>query len=117
MDLEDVDAFVAGLDGCRQRRVDGRTGWYVDGLLVVRPDAPGTLLIRVGPSLRERLLAAHPDTFGVPPAWEAHEKVQADLTGDADAILAAIRLAWERQRVARRDAEARGRPQEIRRVD
>jgi len=105
MDVEEVDAFVAGLDGCRRRRADGRTGWYVDGLLVVRPDAPGTILVRVDSAQREQLLARHPETFGVPPKWEAHEKVQATLDGDADAIREAITMAWERQRTARAEEE------------
>lgn len=101
MDLADVEEFAAGLDGCRQRRADGRVGWYVDGLLVVRPDEPGTILIRVDTSQRETLLTAYPETFGVPPRWEAHEKVQANLDGDPQAIRSAIRMSWERQRHAR----------------
>lgn len=102
MDLEDVDIYLAGLDGIRRRRVEGRTAWYVDGLLMARTDAPGTLLVRMARSERGPLLAAHPDTFGVPPRWEAHDKLQADLDGDADAIREALRLTWERQRRARR---------------
>ncbi|AQP47910.1 hypothetical protein BW730_10805 [Tessaracoccus aquimaris] len=98
MELDDVDAFAAQLEGCRQRRIDGRVGWYVNGLLVVRPETDRTILIRLDPTQRESMLAAHPDTFGVPPAWEAHEKVQANLDGDADAIRTAIKMAWERQR-------------------
>lgn len=102
MDLEDVDSFLTGLDGVRRRRVDGRTAWYVDGLLVARTDAPGTLLVRVARSGRGPLLVAHPGTFGVPPRWDAHDKLQADLDGDADAIREALHLAWDRQRRARR---------------
>ncbi len=101
MTLDDVEAFLATLAGCRARRVDGRRGWYVDGLLVARTDAPGTLLVRVGGTDRERLVTDHPDTFGVPPAWEAHTKVQADLSGDRAALEEALRLAWQRQRAAR----------------
>lgn len=102
MDLEDVDSFLTGLDGVRRRRVDARTAWYVDGLLVARTDAPGTLLVRVARSERVPLLAAHPGSFGVPPRWEAHDKIQADLDGDTEALRRALRLAWERQRRARR---------------
>lgn len=101
MDLDELDSFVGGLEGCRKLRKSGRAGWYVDGLLVVRPDTPGTILIRVDRIRRERLLADHPETFGVPPRWEAHDKVQADLSGDAAAIRSAITLAWNRQRRAR----------------
>ncbi|WP_040164942.1 MmcQ/YjbR family DNA-binding protein [Microbacterium gorillae] len=101
MNLDDVAAFAGSLDGCRRRRAAGRVGWYVDGLLVVRPDEPGTILIRVDRAQRDALLTANPDTFGVPPHWETHEKVQASLDGDADAIRSAIRLSWDRQRRAR----------------
>jgi hypothetical protein len=101
MTLDDVDATLGALDGVRRRRVDRRVAWYVDGLLVAREDSPGTLLVRLGGTDRERLVETHPKTFGVPPRWEAHLKVQADLSGDADAIRAALHLAWERQRAAR----------------
>ena len=59
---------------------------------------PGELLVRAGFADRERLLAAHPTTFGVPPLYEKHMKVQVLLDGDAKAIREAIRLAWEMQR-------------------
>ena len=101
MTLEEVNATLTALEGCRRRRVARRTAWYVDGLLVAREDAPGTLLVRLGGSDREHLVTAHPKTFGVPPSWEAHLKVQVDLSGDVDTIRAALHLAWERQRAAR----------------
>lgn len=100
MTLDAVDATLATLEGVRRRRVDGRTAWYVGSLLVAREDSPGTLMVRLGGTDRERLVDTHPTTFGVPPRWEAHLKVQADLSGDADAIRAALHLAWERQRAA-----------------
>jgi hypothetical protein len=99
--LDDVDVYLSTLEGCRPRRSGGRRAWYVDGLLVARSDEPGTLLVRLGGHDREQLVSAHPDTFGVPPRWEAHTKVQVDLAGDADAVRRALRLAWERQRTAR----------------
>lgn len=102
MDLEDVDSYLTGLDGIRRRRADGRTTWSVDGLLVARTDAPGTLVVRAARSQRGPLLTAHPDTSGVPPRWEAHDKIQADLNGDAEAIRRALHLDWDRQRHARR---------------
>jgi len=104
MTLEDADAYLGSLDGCRARKVDGRRAWYVHGLLVAREDAPGTLLVRLGGAERERLVTAYPETFGIPPRWEAHTKVQADLSGDADAVRAALLRAWEGQRAARRPA-------------
>ncbi|WP_020145679.1 hypothetical protein [Terracoccus sp. 273MFTsu3.1] len=101
MTLDDVDEYLRTLDGVRTRRTDGRRAWYVDGLLVARADAAGTLLVRLGGRDREQLVSAHPGTFGVPPRWEAHAKLQADLAGDDDAVRRSLRLAWERQRSAR----------------
>jgi hypothetical protein len=98
MTLDDVHEFAASLAGCKRKGHPGRVAWYVDDRLVVRQDEPGTVMVRVGFEDREQLLAAHPDTFGVPPRWEAHQKVQAELDGDADAIREAIRLAWAAQR-------------------
>lgn len=98
MDVEQIDAFATSLAGCRRKGHPGRVAWYVRDRLVVREDEPGTVLVRVGFEDRERLLTACPETFGVPPRWEAHMKVQADLDGDADAIREAVRLAWEMQR-------------------
>ena len=96
----EIEAVLAGLDGCRRRRSGRRTGWYVSGLLVARPDTPGTMLIRITRAEREPLVTAQPETFGVPPRWEAHDKVQAQLDGDRASIDAAIRMAWDRQRRA-----------------
>jgi hypothetical protein len=98
MRLEEVHAFATSLPGCTRKGHPGRRAWYVDDRLVVRQDEPGTLMVRVGPEDRERLLERHPETFGVPPRWEAHRKVQAELEGNADAIREAIRLAWASQR-------------------
>ena len=98
VDLEQIDAYATSLAGCKRKGHPGRVAWYVDDRLVVRQDEPGTVLVRVGFEDRERLLTEHPDTFGVPPRWEAHRKVQADLDGDADAIRRAIRMAWDMQR-------------------
>ena len=101
MDLDEVDAYLSTLEGVRSRRVQGRRAWYVGGLLVARADAPGTVLVRIGGADREHFVSRHPDTFGVPPRWEAHTKMQADLAGDDAALRRALHCAWERQRAAR----------------
>lgn len=98
VDLDDIHEFTTTLDGCKRKGHPGRVAWYVDDRLVVRQDDLGTVVIRVGFEDRERLLEEHPETFGLPPAWERHHKVQADLEGDADAIRRAIRMAWAMQR-------------------
>lgn len=101
MTLDEVDEYARSLEGCKRKGHPGRVAWYVDNLLVARQDEPGTLLVRVDTADRERLLETNPETFGVPPRWEAHRKVQADLSGDTDAVRGAIRLAWDSQRRAR----------------
>lgn len=98
MTLDELDEFATSLPGCKRKGHPGRIAWYVDDRLVVRQDELGTVLVRVDVEDRDRLVEAHPETFGVPPRWEAHRKVQAELDGDADAIREAIRLAWESQR-------------------
>ncbi|GAA2019939.1 hypothetical protein GCM10009740_05260 [Terrabacter terrae] len=67
MDLDEVDAYLCTLDGVRARRTGGRRGWYVDGLLVARADAPGTVLVRLGGADRERLVTTHPRRSGCRP--------------------------------------------------
>ncbi len=83
----------------RGRADRGRPAWYVDDRLVARLEDPTTLTIRATFAGRERLLADHPETFGVPPAMEKHFKVQAVLDhGNDDAIRAAITAAYDLQR-------------------
>jgi len=97
MTLDDIDAFATSLEGCKRKGHPGRVAWYVNDRLVARQDEPGTVLVRVGFDDRESLLAAYPETFGVPPRWESHMKVQADLGGDPAAIREAITMAWTMQ--------------------
>lgn len=96
--LDEIDEFTTTLSGCKRKGHPGRVAWYVDDRLVVRQDEPGTVLVRVTFEDRERLLEAHPETFGVPPRFESHMKVLADLDGDSAAIRKAIRLAWTSQK-------------------
>ncbi|MEZ0581312.1 hypothetical protein [Nocardioides sp. MH1] len=98
MTPDDVDAFARSLPGCKRKGTEARPAWYVDDRLVARLVDPGELVVRAALADRDRLVAEHPDTFGVPPRYEKHLKVQALLSGDATAICAAIRAAWEMQR-------------------
>ena len=99
MDVDQVAEHLAGLDGVRERRRDGRRGWYVGGRLVARVEDDETIVVRSDLPARERLVDAHPDTFSVTPPLEAHMKVLADLRrGDPAAIRAALTAAWELQR-------------------
>ena len=63
------------------------------------------MVIRAGFAERERLLADHPETFGVPPRFESHMMVVVELDrADPAAVERAISEAVElqRRRVSRR---------------
>ena len=98
MTPDQVAAHLNSLPGCKKKGTAAHPAWYVDDRLVARLVDAGELLIRADLPERERLVAAHPDTFGVPPRYEKHMKVQAMLSGDRDAIEGALRDAWEMQR-------------------
>ena len=99
MTPDDVAVHAATLPRCKRNGTVVRPAWYVDNRLVVRLEDPSTLTIRCATTLRERLVADHPETFGVPPAMEAHDKVQAVLDhGDDEAIRGVIATAYELQR-------------------
>lgn len=99
MSPDEVGSYAESLPRVKRKGTTSRPGWYVDDRLVARLDDPGTLVVRVPLSEREALLAAYPDTFGVPPRMETHHKVEAYLDrADPRAVRAAIDLAWELQR-------------------
>ncbi len=98
MTPEEVDDYARSLPGCKRKGTEAHPAWYVDDRLVARLVDAGELVVRASFAGRERLVADHPETFGVPPRYEKHMKVQAMLSGDAGAIRDAIRSAWELQR-------------------
>jgi len=98
MTPDEVADFLATLPGCKRKGTREVPAWYVDNRIVARLVASDELMIRCAFDVRDRLVTEHPDTFGIPPAYEAHMKVQAMLYGDADAIRSALREAWELQR-------------------
>lgn len=99
MTPEEVARHAATLPRCTKKGSPDRPAWYVDDRLVARLEDATTLTIRCAFVDRERLVAEHPETFGVPPAMERHLKVQAVLDhGNADAIRAAITAAYDLQR-------------------
>jgi hypothetical protein len=96
---EDVGDHAASLSRCKKKGSADRPAWYVDDRLVARLEDATTLTIRCSFAAREELVAAHPETFGVPPAMEPHMKVQAVLDhGNDDAIRRAITAAYDLQR-------------------
>jgi hypothetical protein len=66
--------------------------------LVARQVDESSIVIRTGFVEREQLLLAHPTMFFVPPRFEAHMMVVAELPhADAAVVAAAIHAAWELQ--------------------
>lgn len=98
MTPDEVDAYARSLPGCKRKGTASRPAWYVDDRLVARLVEPGELVVRASFADRERFVIEHPETFGIPPRYEKHLKVQVMLDGDAAAIRAAVRAAWELQR-------------------
>jgi hypothetical protein len=99
VNADDVAEHAASLPRCRRKGPAARPAWYVDDRLVARLEDSTTITIRATFAYRERLLADHPETFGVPPAMERHLKVQAVLDhGNDDAIRAALTAAYDLQR-------------------
>jgi hypothetical protein len=96
---DEVGQYAESLPQVKRKGTESRPAWYVHDRLVVRLHDPGTLVIRVPLARREALLAAYPDSFGVPPRMEAHHKVEAYLDrAEPGAVRRAIDLAWEMQR-------------------
>jgi hypothetical protein len=99
MTPEDVADHAGSLPRCKRKGTAARPAWYVDDRLVVRLEDASTLTVRATFERRERLVARHPETFGVPPAMERHLKVQVVLDhGNDAAIRDAITAAYELQR-------------------
>lgn len=99
MTPDEVDVFARSLPRCKRKGSTARPAWYVDDRLVARLEDPATLTVRASFADRERFVAQHPETFGVPPRMEKHLKVQAVLDhGNDDAIRMALRAAYDLQR-------------------
>lgn len=98
MNPGEVDGFLRTLEGVKRKGSASHPAWYVHDRLVARLVDDGELLVRAAFGTRERLVASAPETFGVPPRYEKHQKVQVRLDGDPAAIRAALTAAWQMQR-------------------
>jgi hypothetical protein len=99
VDLEDVGRLALAHDGVRRKGTAARPAWYVDDRLVVRQLDATSVVIRAGFTARERLLADHPETFGVPPRFESHRMVVVELDrADPAAVARAVGEAVALQR-------------------
>jgi hypothetical protein len=99
--LDDVGDMLAQLAGTRRTLREGRSEWRYHGRLVARQLDETHLVIRAEFDSRDRMLVRHPGTFSVPPRFERHMMVVADLErGDRAAIEDTLAAAWELQRRA-----------------
>jgi hypothetical protein len=95
---DQVDEYVRSLPGCKRKGSQAHPAWYIRNRLVARLIDSTTLLVRVPLDQREALVDRFPGSFGTPPRYEAHHKVEAYLDrADDAAVTEAIRLAWEFQ--------------------
>lgn len=96
---EEVGEIVESLPQVKRKGTAALPAWYVHDRLVARLLDPTRLLIRVPLGKRDSLLATYPTSFGVPPRFEAHHKVEAYLDrAEPTAIRTAVELAWDMQR-------------------
>lgn len=92
--LDDVAQHVLRLEGVRETSCNGQPRWYRRNRIVARPLDDRFLVIRSDFPAREQLLTDHGETFSVPPRFERHQMVVADLRdGDADAIRSTLDAA------------------------
>jgi hypothetical protein len=99
VDLEDVGRLALAHAGVKRKGTEARPAWYVDDRLVVRWLDPTSVVIRSGFAARERLIADHRETFGVPPRFESHLMVVVELEhADPAAVARAISEAVALQR-------------------
>jgi hypothetical protein len=101
MDLADISRIALSLERVKQSSAKGMLRWTLDGRLVARQLDATSIVIRTGFAEREELLAAYPTTFFVPPRFDAHMMVVAQLNqADPTAVEQAIQAAWDLQAAA-----------------
>jgi hypothetical protein len=100
MDMSELEALAARLDGVRCGREDGRLTCRYHGRLVVRQLDATHAVIRCAFDVRGAWLDQFPETFSVPTRFVRHMMIVADLAGgDSGAIEDALIAAWQLQSV------------------
>jgi hypothetical protein len=95
MDIADVARIALALDGVRESSAGRRPRWTLGGRVVARQLDEHSVVVRSAFADRERLVRAHPETFHVPPRFDAHMIVAVRLADADPAVVAdAIHAAW-----------------------
>ena len=103
MDLDAFGEAAMSLAGVKRANSGGAARWQLRGRLVARELDAGHVVVRVPFDVRDALLRDHPDVFTVPPRFQKHMLVVADLAaGDDGAVEDALEAAYVLQ--AQRDA-------------
>ena len=98
MQLSELSALAAQLQGVTERIRGGLLDWRYRGRLVARQLDDSHVVIRASFDSRQFLVGTFPETFSVPGRYAKHMMVVADLAnGNADAIEDAVVGAWELQ--------------------
>lgn len=101
MEMSDVAAMAAKLDGVRRTAAGELAQWRYHGRLVARQLDDTHIVIRADFDYRDALLRQFPATFSVPKRFAKHMMVVADLAAaDAGAAEDALVAAWELQQAA-----------------
>jgi len=99
VEIDDVAALAATLDGVRRTVVEGCAEWRYHGRLVARQLDDEHLVVRCDFDYRDSLMQTFPGTFSVPPRYAKHMMIVADLArGDPGAVEDSIEGAWVLQR-------------------
>jgi hypothetical protein len=108
--LSGIGELFSALEGVRRTGSADRPEWRYHGRLVARLLDDSHLVIRADFDYRDLVLRDFPGTFSVPPRYEKHMMVVADLDcGDAGAIEDAVEAAWLLQCAADRPRPPRTR--------
>jgi hypothetical protein len=101
VEVAEVSEIARTLDGVKESRANGSLRWTLGGRMVARQYDAESIVIRTDFAEREKLLAAHPDLFFVPPRFDAHQKVVLRLAeADPAVVKSALAAAWDLQRAA-----------------
>jgi len=99
VEIDDVAALAATLDGVRRTVVEGCAEWRYHGRLVARQLDDEHLVVRCDFDYRDSLLQTFPGTFSVPPRYVKHMMIVADFArGDPGAVEDSIEGALALQR-------------------
>ena len=98
MKVDDLRAFVLGLDGAEERGHQGRPDFRRGGKIVVNLDEDDrSITIKLAGDEQAALVARDPATFSLPGGWAKHGWTTIALdTVDGDEVRELITDAWER---------------------